>query len=113
MQLPSNKGFTQAKYLLEKMHGNPHRILVDRKEVKDWLQITFRDSRGFGKFHSSLLKCRSVNANQRWNTLNSLDILCMMDSKPLGSLTEMEQRGVKNQKAPQKRARSRRLHNVY
>ena len=36
IQLPSSEGFTQAKYLLEKMYGNPHRILVSyRKEVKD------------------------------------------------------------------------------
>ena len=36
IQLPSNEGFTQAKYLLEKMYGNPHRILASyRKEVND------------------------------------------------------------------------------
>ena len=35
-----------------------------------------------------MLKCRSVAANQRWNTLNSPDILCMMASKLPGGLTE-------------------------
>ena len=36
IQLPSNEGFTQAKYLLEKMYGNPHRILVScKKKVED------------------------------------------------------------------------------
>ena len=36
IQLPSNEGFTQVKYLLEKMYGNPHRILASyRKEVND------------------------------------------------------------------------------
>ena len=45
IQLPSNEGFTQAKYLLEKMYGNPHRILAFyRKEVKDWPLIKFGDS---------------------------------------------------------------------
>ena len=44
IQLPSNEGFTHAKYLLEKMYGNPHRILAScRKEVKDWPQIKFED----------------------------------------------------------------------
>ena len=57
IQLPSNEGFTHAKYLLEKMYGNPHRILAScRKEVKDWPHIKFEDSRGFKKFHSFLLK---------------------------------------------------------
>ena len=95
IQLPSNEGFTQAKYLLEKMYGNPHRMLASyRKEVKDWPQIKFGDSRGFRKFHSFLLKCRSVAANQRWNTLNSPDILYMMASKLHGGLTERWKREV-------------------
>ena len=65
-----------------------------RKEVKDWPKIRFGDSRGFRKFHSFLLKCRSVAANQRWNTLNSPDILCMMASKFPGGLTERWKREV-------------------
>ena len=61
IQLPSNEGFTQAKYLLEKMYRNRHIILASyRKEVKDWSHIKFGDSRGFRKFHSFLLKCKSV-----------------------------------------------------
>ena len=52
IQLPSNEGFTQGKYLLENMYGNPHRILASyRKEVKNWPQIKFGDSRGLRKFH--------------------------------------------------------------
>ena len=57
------------------MYGNPHMILASyRKEVKDWSQIKFGDSRGFRKLHSFIPKCRNVTANQRWNTLNSPDI---------------------------------------
>ena len=79
IQLPSNEGFTQSKCLQEKMYGNPHRVLAfNKKEVKDWPQIKFGDSRIFRKFHNFLLKCRSVAANHRWNTLNSSDILCIM-----------------------------------
>ena len=95
IQLPSIEGFTQAKYLLEKIYGNPHRTLASyRKEVKHWPKIRFGDSRGFRKFHSFLLKCRSVAANQRWNTLNSPDILYMMASKLHGGLTERWKREV-------------------
>ena len=66
IQFPFNEGFNQANYLVEKMYGNPHRILASyRKEVKDWPQIKFGDSMGFRKFHSFLLKDRSVAANQR------------------------------------------------
>ena len=37
IQLPSNEGFKHAKYLLEKVYGNPHKILASyRKEVKNW-----------------------------------------------------------------------------
>ena len=89
IQLSSNEGFTQTKYLIEKMYGNANMILATyRKEVKDWPYIKFGDSRGFRKFHRFMLKCRSVAANQRWNTLNSPDILCMMASKLPGVLTE-------------------------
>ena len=77
------------------MYGNPYRILASyRKEVKDWPQIKFGNSRSFRKFHSFLLKCRSVAANQRWNTLNSPYILCMMASKLPDSLTERLNREV-------------------
>ena len=89
IQRPSNEGFTQANYLLEKMYGNTHRILFSyRKEVKDWPQIKFGDSREFRKFHSFLLKGRSVAANQRWNSLKSSYILCMMTSKLPAGLIE-------------------------
>ena len=64
------------------MYGKPVRILASyRKEVKDWLQIKFGDSRRFPNSIVFLLKCRSVAANQRWNTLNPPDILYMMASK--------------------------------
>ena len=35
IQLPSNEGFKYAKYLLEKVYGNPHKILANyRKEIR-------------------------------------------------------------------------------
>ena len=79
------------------MYGNSHRILASyKKEVKDWTQIKFWDSRGFRKSHSFLLKCRSVVANQRWDTLNSTDVYCVMASKLPGGLTKRWNREVWN-----------------
>ena len=96
------------------MYGNSHRILAYKKEVKEWTQIKFGDSRGFRKSHSFLLKCRSVTANQGMGhfDLNGC-ILCDGFKTPWWPDKKVEQKGVKYQKAPQKRARSRRFHNVY
>ena len=57
IQLPSNEGFKYAKYLLEKVYGIPQKILASyRKEIKQWPQIRFGDTRAFQKFHTFLLK---------------------------------------------------------
>ena len=81
MQLPSNEGFKNAKYLLEKVYGNPHKIIVPcRREIKQWPQIKFGDAKGFRKFHNFLLKCRNVLACQRWNVLDTPDMLCRYPS---------------------------------
>ena len=78
IQLSSNECFKYAEYLLEKVYENPHKILASyRKEIKQWPQIKFGDARAFWKFHTFLLKCRSMSFNQRWNALDSPDILCI------------------------------------
>ena len=41
-----------------------------------------------------LIKCRSDAANQRWNTLNSPDILCIMGSNLPSDLREKRNREV-------------------
>ena len=57
IQLPSNEGFKYAKYMLEKVYGIPQKILASyRKEIKQWPQIRFGDTRAFQKFHTFLLK---------------------------------------------------------
>ena len=57
IQLPSIEGFKYAKYLLEKVYGIPQKILASyRKEIKQWPQIRFGDTRAFQKFHTFLLK---------------------------------------------------------
>lgn len=64
IQLLSNEGIKNAKYLLEKNYGNPHKIRPSyRREIKQWPQIKFEDARGFRKFHNFLLKSRKVSAS--------------------------------------------------
>ena len=89
IQLPSNEGFKYAKNLLEKVYGNPDKILASyRREIKQWPQIKFGDARAFQKFHTFLLKSRSMSFNQKWNALDSPDILCMLISKLPGGKME-------------------------
>ena len=97
IQLPSNEGFKYAKYLLEKVYGNPHKILTNyRKEIRQWPQIKFEDARAFRKFHTFLLKCRSMSFNQRWNARDSPDIICMLMSKLPEGIMERWNRKVLN-----------------
>ena len=89
IQLPSNEGFKHAKYLLEKLYGNPHKILASyQKEVKNWQPIKFGDAIAFGRFHNFLLRCKSVATNQRWNTFDTPDILCLLTSKLSSGIIE-------------------------
>ena len=43
-----------------------------------------------------LLKCRSMSLNQRWNALDSPDMICMLISKPPGEIMEKYNRKVLN-----------------
>ena len=50
IQLPSNEGYKDAIYLLDKIYGDSHKILASyRNEVKNWQ-----------RFHNFLLRCKSV-----------------------------------------------------
>ena len=69
---------------------------IIQKEIKQWPQIKFGDARAFWKFHTFLLKCRSMSFNQRWNVLDSPDILCMLISKLPGGIMERWNRKVSN-----------------
>ena len=95
IELPSNEGFKYAKYLLEKVHGNPHKMLaLYRKEVKNWQPIKFGDVIAFRRVHSFLLICKSVATNQRWNALDTPNILCMLTSKLPSGIMERWNREV-------------------
>ena len=89
IQFPSNEGFKYAKYLLEKVYGNSHKITASyRKEIKQWSQFKFADASAFQKFYTFLVKCWSISFNRRWNALDSPDILCMLISKLPGGIME-------------------------
>ena len=95
IQLPSNEGYRHAKYLLDKVYGDPHKILASyRKEVKNWQPIKFGDSTAFRRFHNFLLRCKSVATNQKWNALNTPDMLCMLASKLPSGIMERWNREV-------------------
>ena len=95
IQLPSNEGYKHAKYLLDKVYGDPHKILASyRKEVKNWQPVKFGDSTAFRQLHNFLLRCKSVATNQKWNALNTTDMLCMLASKLPSSIMERWNREV-------------------
>ena len=96
IQLPSNEEFKHTKFLLEKVYGNPHKILASyQKEVKNWQPIKLGEAIEFRRFHSFLLlRCKSVATNQTPNALNTPDILCMLTSKLPSGIIERYNREV-------------------
>ena len=106
IQLPSNEGFKHAKYLLEKAYGNPQKILASHRiEVKNWQPIKFGGAVACRWFHNFLLRCKSVATNQKWNTLDTPDIVCKLTSKLPGGIMESAK-----DKTATLRTKSRRFH---
>ena len=62
--------------------------------MKNWQPIKFGDEIVFRRFHNFLLRCKSVAANQRWNELDTPDILCMLTSKLPSGIMERWNREV-------------------
>ena len=94
-QLPSNEEFKHAKFLLEKVYGNPHKIPASyQKEVKNWQPIKLGEAIEFRRFHNFLLRCKSVATNQTPNALNTPDILCMLTSELPSGIMERYNREV-------------------
>ena len=65
-----------------------------QKEVKNWQPIKFGDAIAFRQFHNFLLRCKSVATNQRWKTLDTANILCMLTSKLPSDIMERWNREV-------------------
>ena len=49
--------------------------------MKNWRPIKFGDTFAFRRFHNFLLKCKRVATNQKWNEIDTPDILCILTSK--------------------------------
>ena len=86
IQQPVDIGYDRAKLLLEQHYGDPRRILAAyRKEIKGWPSLKPGDSSAYWKFYNFLIKCESIMSQQRWNSLNSPDIICTLTSKLPGN----------------------------
>ena len=94
---PFIEGYQIAKMLLEKRHGDPHRLLGSyRKEIKEWQQLKLRDAAGFRKFSNFLVRCKNVTGRDNWNLLDNPDIICLLLSKLPGVLLDRWNRRVFN-----------------
>ena len=62
--------------------------------MKNWQTIIFGDAIAFTRFHNFLLRCKSVATKQKWNTLDTPDILCKLPSKLPGGIMERWNREV-------------------
>ena len=49
--------------------------------MKNWQPIKYGDGIAFRQFHNFMLRCKSLATNQRWNILDTPNILCMLTSK--------------------------------
>ena len=86
IQLPQEVGYKTVKRLLNERVGDPHRITAAyRKEIKQWPQIKAGDADAYRKFTNFLVKCENIDHLQKWNVLNTPDIICMLLSKLPGS----------------------------
>ena len=62
--------------------------------MKNWQPIKFGDAIDFRRFHNFLLRDKNVATGQKWNTLDTPDILCMLTSKLPSGIMERWNREV-------------------
>ena len=82
IQQPTEVCYDNAKNLLMRRYGDPHKILwAYRLEIKKWPQVRQGDAAAYRKFYNFLLKCQSLTDGRKWNLFNSPDMLCTLISK--------------------------------
>ena len=82
IEQPANKGYENAVNLSYRRYGDQHTILIAyKKEVKEWPQMKVGDAGGFRRYYSFLLKCQSLIGGNKWNALDSPDLICVLLSK--------------------------------
>ena len=95
IQQTPEAGYQNAKLLLERHYGDPHRILAAyRKEIRGWPSLKNGDSAGCRRFYNFLIKCESIMSRQQWNSLDTPDILCALISKLPGNARDKWNRTV-------------------
>ena len=82
IQQPIEVCYDNAKNLLMKRYGDPHKILsAYRLEIKKWPQVRQGDAATYITFYNFLLKCQSLIDGRNWNLFNSPDMFCTLNSK--------------------------------
>ena len=75
IQQPTEVCYDNAKNLLMRRYGDPHKIM------SKWPQVRQGDAAAYRKFYNFLLKCQSLTDGRKWNLFNSPDMLCTLVSK--------------------------------
>ena len=87
VHLTPDIGYDIAIMLLNKKYGNPYLLLASYgKEIKLLVPVKPGDAMGFRKFHSFVLKCETFSKITNWNSLETLETLCVLVSKLPGGL---------------------------
>ena len=78
IQLPPKEVYETAKQQMDKLYGDPHRVVVAYyKEIKHWPQIKQGDAEAYREFHNFLLKCENITQLQTWNVLDTPEIVLL------------------------------------
>ena len=87
IHLPPGIGYETVVKLLNHRYGNLHHLLASyMKEIKALLFVKPGDTSGFRKFYSFVLMCETFSKSTAWNVLETIETLCILVSKLLGSL---------------------------
>ena len=87
IHLPPEIGYETVVKLLNHRYGNLHHLLASyMKEIKALLFVKPGGTSGFRKFYSFVLMCETFSKSTAWNVLETIETLCILVSKLLGSL---------------------------
>ena len=89
VQEPTHLGYQNAKMLLEKRYGDPHRIYASyRKEIKNRPPTKYGDAKLYLDVFAFLKKCNSPGGATKWNPMETSNTLCTLVSKLPSSVAD-------------------------
>ena len=89
IQQPATVGYLNGRSFLQKKYGNPQKILAAYcKEIKSWPHRKPADGTVYIKFYNFLLKCEGDTLGQKWNVLDTPEMICLVLSKLPGNARE-------------------------